>query len=130
MLQASHAPWQCAKLRVESNRGLELHWSSRYAISILADSSGLKIKPNEDAFGIRKIADDFLDWRRKPAYQCGNGDDLVASGQLRAAQQIDDLDAVSPTHVGLADLFQIAERRDGIGRVAGNVEAEFPGDDF
>ena len=97
---------------------------------LLARSSRLEIEPYQDPFSIRKIADDFLDWRRKPAYQCGNSDDLVASGQLRAAQQIDDLDAVPSAHIGLAYLLQIAECRNGIGGVPGDIKAELPSDDF
>ena len=98
--------------------------------SSLTLQSRLQVKPDKHAFGIGKIADDFLNGCRKAAHQGGDGDDLVAAGQLRTPEQIDDFDAISSAHVGFADLFQIAERRDGIGSVAGNVEAEFPCNHF
>ncbi len=86
----------------------------------------LEIESNQHPLTIREIADDFLDRGRQPSDQSGNGDNLIAACQLRVAQEIDDFDPISASHVRLANLLEIAERRDRVGSVSCHVQAQFP----
>ena len=46
----------------------------------------------------------------QPAHERGNGDDLVAGGQLRVLEQVDDLDLVARIEVLLAEPHEVGER--------------------
>ena len=83
-----------------------------------------KVQPDQHTFGIRQVADDFLDRRGQPAHQRRQRQDLVAPPQLRIFEQVDDFDAVAPREVLVADLAQVRERAHRLRRLPGDVEPE------
>src|SRR5260370_26448668 len=62
------------------------------------------IQPNQRSLGFGEVSDDFLYWRRQPAHQGWNGDDLVALCQLRVLEQVDDFDTVLALQLVLTNL--------------------------
>src|SRR5690242_8162073 len=53
------------------------------AFSPLASAHRLNIQSYQRALGPGEVPNNLLDWRRQPAHQGWNGDDLIASCQLR-----------------------------------------------
>src|SRR5580698_1920239 len=88
---------------------------------------GTKIQANQDPLGIGQVTDDLLDRLGQPPHQGRNRENLVALGQLRLLDQIDDLDVILAFQMLFADLLQILKRRDRLGRGSCDVEPEIPG---
>ena len=65
-----------------------------------------EIQTDEHTLGIREIADDLANRWRQPAFQGGNGHDLLTLSELRPFQQVDHLDGVPPRQVLLADVLR------------------------
>ena len=100
--------------------------SSTQPVAVEVTLGRLEIESDQNSLAVREIADDLLDGSRQATNQRRDGDDLITTRQLRIAQQVDDLDSVPATHVGLADLFEIAEGRNGVGGISGDVQPQFP----
>lgn len=85
----------------------------------------LKIQPNNDTLGLGEVPNDLFDRWRKPSYQGWNGDDLIAFGQLRFLQQIDDFYAVLAVQLFLANLLEIGDRGNRIRSLTGYVKPQY-----
>ena len=69
-----------------------------------------EIQPDQHPFGVREVADDFLDRFRQPSHERRYGEDLVAARELWILQEIDDLDLIAAQQVLLAlDLIREPE---------------------
>src|SRR5690348_16419875 len=82
------------------------------------------VEAHEDTLLVGEVADDLRDRLRQPAHQRRDGQDLVARGELRGAEQVDHLDAVLAREVGLADAAQLRERGHGLRGLSRDVEPE------
>src|SRR3954470_11889323 len=87
---------------------------------------GSEVQTDQDPLGVGEVADDLAHRFGQPALEGGDGDDLLALGQLRALEQVDDLDGVLAGEVLLADLPEVGERRGRSRRLAGDVQAQLP----
>ena len=81
----------------------------------MLSGSGSQVEPDEDPLGVGQVADDLADRSREPPDQGRDGDDLVPPGPPRVHQQVDDLDLVAMTEVGLAELLEVGERLERLG---------------
>src|SRR5579872_2248381 len=68
-----------------------------------------EVQTHEHPFGVREVADDFLDRLRQPSHERGQSEDLVALSELGPLYEIDDLDLVSTLQMLFADFPQIGE---------------------
>ena len=66
---------------------------------------------NQHALGVGQVTNDLAQRRWQPPNQCRNGQDLIAFGQLRLLEQIDDLDSIATRKVLFAQAFQVLESR-------------------
>src|SRR5690242_7142192 len=48
-----------------------------------------QLQSDQDARGVREVADDLAQRRRQAAHERGHGHDLVARGELRILEQVD-----------------------------------------
>ena len=87
----------------------------------------LNVESDENAFLVGKVADDLLDRLRQPAHERWHGENLIACGELRGLRQVDDLDAVLPGEMGLADALEIGEGCQRFRGLAGDIEAQLEG---
>src|ERR1041384_7983774 len=78
-----------------------------------------QVQPDDDLFGIGKVADHPLQRWRKPADKCRYRHDLVACSKLPRHHEIDHLDRVPPRQVLLADPLEICDCREGFRGLAG-----------
>src|SRR5580765_3392552 len=85
-------------------------------------SSRTEIQSYEHTLRVRQIADDPLDRFGQPSHERRQRQDLVAVGELRVLDEIDDLDLVASRQVRFADLPQIGERQDRLRRLPGDIE--------
>src|SRR4029079_7099950 len=107
---AAYSRWRAASERLcRSQRDAECIFRYLGQFPSQGVQGWTDIQPDEDTFGIREISNDALDRWWKAADQRGNGQDLISGGQLRADQQVDDLNGIAPGEVLLANLFQICD---------------------
>src|SRR5262245_33216529 len=90
----------------------------------MASHRGSDIEADENAIGVREIADDLAHGLGKPAHERRHREDLIAGGQLRILDQVDDLDPIPPGQMLLADSLQIRERGDRSRRLPSDVQAQ------
>lgn len=67
----------------------------------------LNIESNENARLVGKIPYDLLDRFRQSAHECRNRQNLITSRELRSLRQIDDLDTILTSEMGLTDALKI-----------------------
>ena len=82
-----------------------------------------QIQPDENAFGVREIPDDLLDRFGETPVERRDRQDLIALGQLRVLQEIDDLDLIVPVQMFLTDLLQVSEGKNRLRSLARYVES-------
>jgi hypothetical protein len=82
-----------------------------------------QIQADENAFGVREIPDDLLDRFGKTPDERRDRQDLIALGQLRVLQEIDDLDLIVPVQMFLANLLQVSEGKNRLRSLARYVES-------
>src|SRR5262245_11256429 len=75
----------------------------------IALQRGSNIEADENAIGVREIADDLAHGLGEPAHERRHREDLIPGRELRVLDQIDDLDPVPPGQMLLADPLQIRE---------------------
>jgi hypothetical protein len=80
--------------------------------SLSPSTCGPKIKSHQNPFRIGEIADNFLDWRGQAPDERWHGNDLVATGQRRTFQQINNLDLINAMKVLFAKLFKVFKGAD------------------
>src|SRR5262245_7505157 len=85
---------------------------------------GPDVQAHEHAVGVREVADDPPNWLRQAPHEGRHREDLIARGELRVLDQVDDLDPVLAGHVLLAELLEVGERLDRLGRLPGDVEPQ------
>src|SRR6185437_5124122 len=85
---------------------------------------GAQVEPYQHPLGVREIADDLLDRLGKVTHERGYCQNLIAAGELRVLQQIDDLDPVPVGQMLLADALEVGERAHAFWSLTGNVEAQ------
>ena len=86
----------------------------------------LDVEPDQHAFLVGQVADDLADRLGQLAHEGRHGEDLVAGGEPRINEQVDDFDVVAPCQVRVAKAPQVLERRDRLRRLAGDVQLELP----
>src|SRR5690349_14301398 len=72
-------------------------------------SRGPEIEAHERPLGVRQIADDLLHRRGQFAHERRDRKDLIARRELRVLEQVDDLDAVLPCEVLVAQALEIGD---------------------
>src|SRR5262249_23694373 len=85
-----------------------------------------EVETDEDALGVREIADDLLDRHRQTAHQRRDREDLVALSELRIDDQIDHLDAVPAGEMLVTELLQIGDGAYRLRCLPGDVQPERP----
>jgi hypothetical protein len=78
---------------------------------VLRSLDRAQVEADENALGVREIADDFLHRLRKLSHQRRYRENLISLCELGVLQKVDHLYAVSASEMGLAQLFQVGERR-------------------
>src|SRR5262245_15241464 len=106
-----------------SSTSVTATWSSARRI---CSAFRAQVQSDEDAFGVREVADDLAHRFGQPALEGRDGDDLLPAGQLWALEQVDDLNRVLAGEVLLADPPQVRQRRHRAGRLTGHVQAQLP----
>jgi hypothetical protein len=92
----------------------------------LLGSVGLEIESYKEAFGVGKIADDFLNGDGDFSNERRECENLVTLGKLGVFYQVDHFDGVSSLEVFLAHPFEVGEGGEGFGGLPGDVKAEVP----
>src|SRR5215468_5143320 len=91
----------------------------------------VQIEAEQDALGLRQIADDFFDRFGQFPHECRDGQNLIVGGEPGVFQQVNHFDLISPDQALIAEAFEIGERGDGLRGPVGDVEPQFPfGFDF
>jgi hypothetical protein len=68
------------------------------------------VQARQDPRGVRQVADDLALRSRAAAHERGDREDVVAAGQRRALDQVDDLDLVAAREMLLAEPLEVDER--------------------
>ena len=84
----------------------------------------LHIEADQNAFFVRKVADDLNYRFRKLAHKRGHGKYLVAGRQLRILYKVYDLDHVSSRKMRFADPLQVRKGRRRPRRLSGDIKAK------
>ncbi len=69
----------------------------------------LDAEADQDALEVGQVPDDLAQWRGEPAHERREGEDVVAAGQRRVLDQVDDLDLVLAGQMLLAQVLQVGE---------------------
>ena len=83
---------------------------------------------DEDALGVGQVTDDLAEGRGQSADERRDGEDVVAPASDGLLDQIDDLDLVAPGQMLLAQVLQVGERAQRLGRLTRDVQAQVPPD--
>ena len=83
-----------------------------------------QIEPEQDAFGLRHVADEPAQRQRQLLDQGRRGDDLLAFGQRRVLGDVHDFQVVAPLQMFLANLADVHDGPRGVRRGAGDVEPQ------
>src|SRR4051812_45269813 len=85
-----------------------------------------EVEADEHALGVRQVADDLPHRFGQAPLERRDGDDLLATRQLWPLEEIDDLDAVLPGQMLLADPPEIGEGGNRPWGLAGHVQPQLP----
>src|SRR5579864_2390175 len=96
----------------------------RAAREVLESFDGTQVEANENAFGVREIADDLLHRLRKLAHQRWDREYLVSLGELWVFQKIDHLYPVSTREMRLAQALQVVESGQAFGSLSRDIESQ------
>jgi len=86
----------------------------------------LDIETYQDTLCIRQVADDLFNRLRKLSHKRRQGKDLIAPGQSRCLQQIDNLDGILVFEVFFTDFLQIDKCSSGFWCLPRDIKPQIP----
>lgn len=81
-----------------------------------------EVKSDQYALGVGEVADDFPDRFRQLSNQGGDGQDLIAPGQLGIDQQVNQFDLILAGQMVFADLLQVGEGFQTLWGLSGDIQ--------